>query len=147
MNTPDVVPVHGRRLISAEQPISSLAKAIVFARLFLVWCAGHNIHGPIDWPRLYNLSKEFADFAGRRYVTKMALSKALSSLEVSKTTRYRATHERNIGIKRSQAKRPSVTVYQLPVDDRIEVTEGPVQLELFDRRCGLQGTQKGEAQG
>lgn len=120
------------RSISADAPLSLVAAAEVFARCFLVWCSSSGIHGPIDWPRLYNLSVSFAWEENRRFFSEMALAKALTRLRVPKQTRAIEPGETGlVSYKKSNARRPRVTQYVLPpLDDRAKSTDP--QTDLFD---------------
>ncbi len=125
--------VTSRRPVSAVMPVSSLTSAVVFAQRFLEWCASNNIHGPIELPRIYVLSLEFAEYKNLRPATKMALSKSLSGLGIPKSMRQIADHERGlVSKKRSEAVRSRITVYTLPaVDVRARVDYNDQQ-DLFD---------------
>ena len=120
------------RSISADAPLTSVAAAIIFARRFLIWCDSNDIAGPIDWPRLYNLSVSFALEENRRFFSEMALAKALTRLKVPKQTRVIEPGEIGlVSYRKSKARRPRVTQYiLLPLDDR--ANSMPPQTDLFD---------------
>jgi hypothetical protein len=120
--------------VSAVIPISSLTAARAFARRFIKWCASNGIHGPTDLPRVLILSNEFAEFENIRPVTKMALSKALTGLGLTKYMREIADHERGpVSKRRSDATRSRVTVYILPGSDaQAQPNDNNVPRDLFD---------------
>jgi len=114
---------------------SSLPATVIFAERFLAWCASAGYRGEIDWPRLCALACEFAEFDGLRLPTEMALSKALSSFNLPKSTRLVTDDETGVvSAKRSTAKRKRVTTYSLPNKRESSlVTATSAQLELFSR--------------
>ncbi len=113
-------PPNARRGIdSRDIPVSLLLPAEAFAKRFLVWCVDIGITGPIDWPKLFELSQSYAVEAEIRSVSYMALAKSLTKLGVKKTSRQLKNGERPNPRYRSQsdAKNPRVTVYVLPASD------------------------------
>ena len=125
--------VTSRRPVSAVIPVSSLISAVVFAQRFIKWCASNDIHGPIEWPRIYVLSLEFAEYQNLRPATKMALSKSLTRLGIPKSIREIADHECGlVSKKRSDAVRSRVTVYTLPAFDVRACVDDNVRRDLFD---------------
>lgn len=61
------------------------ATADVFVEAFLNWCPEH---GRMDWPHLFNLSCECAEFCGEHPITGMALAKALRRRGIGSKLRY-----------------------------------------------------------
>lgn len=115
------------------KPVTSLTSTVFFVRRFLPWCVNVGVTGPTDWPRVYALAFEFADYANLRPPSERALARCLTQLGIGKSVREMKASERGIvSVRRSKAGRCRVTVYHLPSTIIGHLASSDDQLDLFD---------------